>query len=174
MRIDETIAKVITSIEEIGYNEEQIYEVLKYISLESRENEKLFRDIKDIEIFLEKLRGKFDGGNNRSGAIGSMNLYPSYNNASCNTFCLGIASRPFEEKCDGIRTGFKGLMLKLCAYWFKCLPINRTTLILTGSWDTRKFAEYYKEIIDNYTNTHNKKVYVIEVDPAGFFLRYPY
>jgi hypothetical protein len=174
MRIEETIQKVISSIGEIGNNDAQIYEVLEHISSESRKNERLFRDIRDVEIFLDDLRKKYDGGNGGNGGIGNMNLYPSFNKGACQSFCLGIASRLFEEKRDGIKTGFKGLMLNLCAYWFECLSINRTTLILTRSWDSRKFAEYYKEIIDNYTITHRKKVFIIEVDPAGFFLRYPY
>jgi hypothetical protein len=174
MRIDETLAKVISSIGGIGNNDEQIYEVLEHISSEARKNERLFRDIRDVEIFLDNLRKRYDGGYGGNGGNSNMNLYPSLNKGACSSFCLGIASRPFEEKRDGIKTGFKGLMLNLCAYWFECLSINRTTLILTGSWDARKFAEYYKEIIDNYTTTHRKNVYIIEVDPAGFFLRYPY
>ena len=174
MRIDETLTKVISSIGEIGINDEQIYEVLEHISSESRKNERLFRDIRDVEIFLDDLRKRYDNGSSGNGSLGNMNLYPSNNKGACHLFCLAIASRPFEEKRDGIKTGFKGLMLNLCAYWFECLSINRTTLILTGSWESRKFAEYYKKIIDNYSNTHRKKVFIIEVDPAGFFLRYPY
>jgi hypothetical protein len=131
MRIDETLSKVISSIGEIGNNDEQIYEVLVHISTEARKNERLFRDIRDVEIFLDNLRKRYDRGNGEYGSSGNMNLFPSNNKGACHSFCLAIASRPFEEKRDGVKTGFKGLMLNLCAYWFECLSVNRTTLILT-------------------------------------------
>ena len=77
MRIDETLTKVISSIGEIGINDEQIYEVLEHISSESRKNERLFRDIRDVEIFLDDLRKRYDNGSSGNGSLGNMNLYPS-------------------------------------------------------------------------------------------------
>lgn len=167
MKIKETISKITQTIHEHGADEE-IFDVLNRISEETMNQERLFRDIRDVEIFLDNLRNTY--GNK----TGNINLYPSNEKGSCKSFCLAIATRPFEEKRDGLKTGFKGLMLSLCAYWIGCLPINRTTLILTSDWNTRKFADYYKEIIDNYVNVHGKKVFIVEVDAAGFFLRYPY
>ena len=65
-------------------------------------------------------------------------------------------------------------MLQLAAYWLGFTAVNRETLILTSSWDSEKFEELCKPIIDNYTRVHGKRVYVVEVGPTGFFLRDPY
>jgi hypothetical protein len=103
-----------------------------------------------------------------------MNLYPSNYKGTCQTFCLAIANKKFDKPRKGLEAGFKGIMLELVAYWFSCLSVNKKTLILTSSWDNNIFDENYKNIIDQYTRVHNKRVFIVEVGPTGFFPRYPY
>jgi hypothetical protein len=103
-----------------------------------------------------------------------MNLYPSNNKGACHPFCLAIANKKFDKPRKGLDSGFKGLMLEMAAYWFSCLSVNKKTLILTSSWDNDIFGEHYKNIIDQYTRVHNKRVFIFEVGPTGYFQRYPY
>ena len=103
-----------------------------------------------------------------------MNLFPSESKGKCQSFCLAIANKKFDKPRRGLEAGFKGIMLEIIAYWFNCTGVNKTTLILTGTWDNVAFEENYKKIIDNYTRVHNKKVIIIEVGPTGFFPRYPF
>jgi len=167
MKTTETVKKVINILHEYDADEE-VYKILEGIINEINNHEETFRDFRDVEIYLDNLREKYEKSN------GDFNLYPSDKKGSCNRVCIGIASNPFDEKRYGLKTGFKGLMLNLCAYWFECLGVNKTTLIFTNDWHSRKFAEFYKEIIDKYISVHSKKVFIVEVDPAGFFLRYPF
>lgn len=125
----------------------------------------------NVEARLNDLRDRYESGE-RFG--GSMNLYPSDKKGSCQSFCLAIASKKFDKPRKGMESGFRGIMLEMAAYWFSCLSVNKETLILTSTWDNAVFEESYKKIIDNYTRVHNKRVYIIEVGPTGFFLRYPY
>ncbi len=168
-KITETIAEVIKKIHE-QHADEEVYRILNNISLEMTNQEIPFRDDTEVELYLDRLRNTLQNGNV------NINLYPSENSppSSCKRICIGIASKGFDEKRYNLKTGFKGLMLNLCAYWFGCLSTNQTTLIFTKDWDKKKFKNYYKDIIDNYVNGHNKKVFIVEIEPAGFFLRYPF
>ena len=85
-----------------------------------------------------------------------------------------VATKKFDKPRRKTESGFRGIMLEMAAYWFSCLKVNEETLILTSTWDNDIFEGQYKKIIDSYTKTHNKKVFIIEVGPTGFFPRYPY
>jgi hypothetical protein len=129
------------------------------------------RKSRSIEDKLKDLRNRYDSGMGQS----RMNLYPSNDtNGTCHPFCLAIANKKFDKPRKGLDSGFKGIMLEMAAHWFGCLSINKRTLILTSTWDNDVFSENYKNIIDQYTKVHNKRVFIIEVGPTGFFPRYPY
>ena len=128
------------------------------------------RKPRSIEDKLKDLRNSYDSDYGQS----KMNLYPSSNKGACHPFCLAIANKKFDKPRKGLDSGFKGIMLEMAAYWFSCLSVNKKTLILTSTWDNEVFDENYKNIIDQYTRVHNKRVFIIEVGPTGFFPRYPY
>jgi len=125
---------------------------------------------KSQEDKLKDLRNLLDS--NHGGK--AMNLFPSNNKIVCHSFCLAIATKKFDKPRKGLESGFKGLFMELAAYWFSCLNVNRKTLILTTSWDNQSFEENYKNIIDRFTEVHNKNVFIVELGPTGAFLRYPY
>lgn len=163
----ESINKLKSSLRVHQADEETIM-ILENILRRSIGLEISFRDRKDIEIFLNRILAEWKADHS------SFNLVPSDIPGVCHNYCVGIASKSFDEKRNGLNSGFKGLMLNLTAHWFACYSKNKTTLIFTNDWNAKKFKELYKDIIDNYTNFHNKKVYIIEIDPAGYFVRYPY
>ena len=146
---------------------EQIGNILEDFSQE-REN----RDKYDgsIEGRLNDMRDRYE----RRGSGTGINLYPSEHKGACHNFCLAIATKKFDKPRRKTESGFRGIMLEMAAYWFSCLKVNEETLILTSTWDNDIFEGQYKKIIDSYTKTHNKKVFIIEVGPTGFFPRYPY
>ena len=148
---------------------EEIISILKDLAHDELPN-LLDRKPRSIEEKLKDLRDKYDSGYGKP----SINLYPSNNKSVCHSFCLAIANKKFDKLRKGLDSGFKGIMLEMAAYWFSCLSVNKKTLILTGTWDNEIFGENYKNIIDQYTRVHGKKVFVIEVGPTGFFPRYPY
>ena len=164
-----------SSIENIihiyGYSElgEEIISILEELANDERDN---FRDRKprSIEDKLKDLRNRYDSGYFQT----RINLYPSENKGACHPFCLAIANKKFDKPRKGLDSGFKGIMLEMAAYWFSCLSVNKKTFILTSTWDNEVFSENYKNIIDQYTQVHNKRVFIIEVGPTGFFPRYPY
>lgn len=125
---------------------------------------------RSVEDKLKDLRNRLDSNNGQ----GTMNLFPSNNEGACHPFCVAIAIKKFDKPRKGLESGFKGLILEMAAYWFSCLNINHNTLILTTSWDNQSFEENYKNMIDQFTRVHKKKVYIIEVGPTGGFLRYPF
>ena len=167
MNYNNSIEQLIQKIKPSKFNEE-IYSILSnYENTETVISE--MDEVKSVDK-LKELRNRYD----RSGFGSSINLYPSNYKGACHSFCLAIANKKFDKPRKGLDSGFKGIMLNLFAYWFSCLDINDTTLILTSDWDNEIFENQYKEIIDSYTQTHNKKVYIIDAGPTGFFLRYPY
>jgi hypothetical protein len=168
MNYRESIKNIRDTFGEFEYDEE-ILSILDDFANDEFENMK-DRKPRSIEDKLKDLRNKYDSGYGRS----SMNLYPSDNKSVCHQFCLGIANKKFDKPRKGLDSGFKGIMLEMVAYWFSCLGVNKKTLILTSTWDNELFGANYKNIIDKYTRVHNKKVFIIEVGPTGFFPRYPY
>jgi hypothetical protein len=123
-----------------------------------------------IEEKLEDLRKRYD----KEGVPFPMNLFPSEHKGSCQPFCLAIANKRFNDIFKGLNLGFRGLMQRLTAYWFNCLNVNNTTLILTSAWDEKAFKKQHEKVIDSYTRVHNKTVIIIEVGQTRPFLRYPY
>ena len=127
-----------------------------------------FKTDKEIEDFLDSLREDIESNN-----LGvPINLYPSKNGVGCRTCCVSISSLPFGEKRYGLKSGFKGTMLDMAAYWIHCIKVNKSTLIVTSDFVPRQFNELYKKIIDNYVSIHDKKVIVVEVSTTGIFRRY--
>ena len=122
-----------------------------------------------VEERLKNLRNRYE----KNGGSASMNLFPSENGGgACHSFCLTIANKKFDKPQKGLDTGFKGAILAMYAYWFYCLKINQETLILVSNWDEEAFIANYKNIIDQYTQTHNKSVIIIEVSTNDFIPRY--
>ncbi len=147
---------------------EEIFRILEELT---NGNSEMFEDHESqrIEVKLNDLRDRYDSAN---GGNSPMNLYPSSHKSQCHKFCLAIASRDFERPRRGLESGFRGTMLDMAAYWFSCMGINETTLILTSDWDNIVFESQYRKVIDNYSIVHRKKVVIIEVGPTGYFLRY--
>ena len=168
MNYQQSIESTIHALREFEPGEE-IISILEDFANDERDylNEKKPRSIEDK---LKDLRNRYDSGNRQS----TMNLYPSDSKGSCHSFCLAIANKKFDKPRKGLESGFKGIMLEMAAYWFSCLNVNKKTLILTSTWDNELFGENYKNIIDQYTRVHNKRVFIVEVGPTGFFPRYPY
>lgn len=168
MNYRESIKTTIQTLREYEPGEE-IIKILEDLANDERDN---FGDRKpkSIEDRLKDMRNRYDSGFGQT----TMNLYPSDNKGACHTFCLAIANKKFDKPRKGLDSGFKGIMLEMAAYWFSCLSVNKKTLILTSTWDNEVFGENYKNIIDQYTRVHNKRVFIIEVGPTGFFPRYPY
>jgi len=168
MNYRESIRTIIQSLRDYEGGEE-IIAILEDFANDERDNLNN-RKPRSIEDKLKDLRNRYDSGSGHS----SMNLYPSNNKGACHPFCLAIANKKFDKPRKGLDSGFKGLMLEMAAYWFSCLSVNKKTLILTSSWDNDIFGEHYKNIIDQYTRVHNKRVFIFEVGPTGYFQRYPY
>jgi hypothetical protein len=149
---------------------DEIFSILKnIINNDSESKESAMQHDPSIANRLNDLRDRFDSGN---GGNSPMNLFPSNNKGQCHKFCLAIASREFERPRRGLESGFRGTMLDMAAYWFSCMGINETTLILTSDWDNIVFESQYRKVIDNYSIVHKKKVVIVEVGPTGYFLRY--
>ena len=168
MNYRQSIESTIHALREFEPGEE-IISILEDFANDERDylNKEKARSIEDK---LKDLRNRYDS---RNGQF-TMNLYPSDRKGSCHSFCLAIANKKFDKPRKGLESGFKGIMLEMAAYWFSCLNVNKQTLILTSTWDNDIFDENYKNIIDQYTRVHNKRVFIIEVGPTGFFPRYPY
>ena len=168
MNYRESIKTTIQTLREYEPGEE-IIKILEDLANDERDN---FGDRKpkSIEDRLKDMRNRYDSGFGQT----TMNLYPSDNKGACHTFCLAIANKKFDKPRNGLDSGFKGIMLEMAAYWFSCLSVNKKTLILTSTWDNEVFGENYKNIIDQYTRVHNKRVFIIEVGLTGIFPRYPY
>lgn len=162
------IEKIIKQLAPSEFNG-RVYSILsKYANLLNNGEQE--NSVKYFEDKLLELRKEYDWRDNRT----YMNVVPAEHKSACFNFCLALANKPFERKRLDLDTGFRGLILDLCTYWFSCLKANEQTLILTTSWDIKLFEKLYKKTIDSYTQTHNKRVYIVEVGPSGFFLRYPY
>jgi hypothetical protein len=168
MNYQKSIESTIHALRDFELGEE-IISILEDFANDERDS--LYeRKPRSIEDKLKDLRNRYDSENRQS----RMNLYPSDRKGLCHTFCLAIANKKFDKPLKGLESGFKGIILEMAAYWFSCLSINKKTLILTSAWDNDIFDENYKKIIDEFTRVHNKKVFIIEVGPTGFFPRYPY
>jgi len=168
MNYRESIKTTIHTLREFDPGEE-IITILEDLANDERDNF-IDRKPRSIEDKLKDLRNRYDSDYGQT----AMNLYPSDNKGACHPFCLAIANKKFDKPRKGLDSGFKGIMLEMAAYWFSCLSVNKKTLILTSTWDNEVFGENYKNIIDQYTRVHNKRVFIIEVGPTGFFPRYPY
>jgi hypothetical protein len=112
----------------------------------------------------DHLEGLIDSVNDGFSKNGFMNFYPSNLKGGCHTFCLGVATKKFDYKRDKDRnrTGFKGLIKELIAYWFNC-NVNQKTIILTTDWDNEAFEDGWKKIIDSYENNtrHEVEIYLM-------------
>jgi hypothetical protein len=168
MNYRESIKTTIHTLREFDPGEEiiKILEDLANDEIDNFSNEKP----RSIEDKLKDFRNRYDS---RYGQT-AMNLYPSDNKGACHPLCLAIANKKFDKLRKGLDSGFKGIMLEMAAYWFSCLSVNKKTLILTSTWDDEFFVKNYKNIIDQYTRVHNKRVFIIEVGRTRLFPRYPY
>jgi hypothetical protein len=129
-----------------------------FFELNSLFNERDGRTLKDqLEDLIYSI-------NNRSQGAGNTNFFPSNLNGKCQSFCLGVATKKFDHKRekDRNRTGFKGLIRELIAYWFTC-NVNQKTIILTTDWDNEAFEDEWKAIIQAYKNNtrHEVEIYLI-------------
>lgn len=123
---------------------------------------------KDYENVIDLL-------NSRSGP-GTFNFYPSENGGSCHPFCFGIATKKFghNRELNKNRTGFKGLIKELVAYWISCGNINQTTIIHTFDWDEEDFIKDWEAIINSYKNKGKIiKIYLISEREGNATLKYP-
>jgi len=101
---------------------------------------------------------------------GSFNLYPSKNSISCQSNCIGIATKDFgHAKGANFKSGFKGVILDLIAYWLGCFNTNQFTLILTPDWNTTNFEKEWAEIIQSHCKT-GKQVLIVELIRGNKFL----
>ena len=111
-----------------------------------------------------------------------MNFYPSNKTGDCHTYCLGIATKKFghhREKVDdknppdGLKTGFKGLMINIIGYWLTC-SINKTTVLVTLDWDDEAFVKDLEHIINKHIIS-GKKVKIFEILERNrtYICRYP-
>ena len=127
-------------------------------------------EIKTVIEFLEELI-KYMG---HYGSYGSFNFFPSDAAGSCHELCIGIATKPFEHKYykneKGNRTGFKGMIKEIIAYWFNCYDKNKTTLLITPEWRETVFQENWKKIIDAYVKK-GRKVIIIEIISLNDYIR---
>ena len=69
-----------------------------------------------------------------------------------------FGAKPYLTCC---KIGFKGMMLKLIACWFKCLATNQETLILNRDRKQNEFDELYEPVIKAYCDTHGKNAFVV-------------
>jgi len=116
---------------------------------------------KEIKRIFEDLIDKF----NRNGGTGSnINFYPSENTIGCKIFCLSIATDKFGWRLrkNQRRTGFKGLIKELLAYWYLCGATNQITIIITLDWDDEEFNKEWRSAIEAYAS-RGKTVKIFEV-----------
>lgn len=151
--------------------------------------------IKNNLIEIEKVLDQLGGNTVKKGIEGlidkvsenglagsSMNFYPSNNVVPCYSFCLGIATKKFgyhreklgdEVPPEGLRTGFKGLMLDIIGYWITC-DENKTTVLITLDWDDEAFEKDWEQIIKRHSqNGKTVMIYEILERNATYILRYP-
>ena len=190
--MNEQTAAVIRQIRECGGN--QSAEMLNRLLEETRQE--LGRGFKVEDFFDHLLRqysGFEDGYRRReeeeyperiwrtTDQADGINVIPSaHPKAFCAPFCLTIAAEGFGRMGvirvmpRRMQLSFLSSILKVSAYWFGCLSVNKETLILTPNWDAHEFETHYQNLIENYAQVHHKKVFIVEVSKSGFVQRYPY
>lgn len=161
-----------------------------------RQNEKPFGEDFDPEIFFRDTLKRIIGEDRdrevdedvsprgaRIAASGGFNVIPSPSGpGGCSQLCVTFVSEKLVPRFMRRHEGFgrilprslSSALIMLSRYWFDCLHVNQETLILTSYWRSIEFEPDLKYLIEGYTTSHSKKVFIVEVTKSGPFLRYPY
>ena len=176
--MNRSLASVLETIKELGG--EQSADLLAKIFHEEFFYAREADLRKSLEDLWEGLSADNHGG--LFSQTGGFNLIPAKNNnGTCSRLCMTIIPRGFRGGGRFLRNGFQGnhigfewAILLQSAYWFHCMHINQENIIITPDWDQEDFEERYEPVIRSYEQSHNKKIFVLEVAKRGLILRYPY
>lgn len=138
------------------------------------------------DLSPDQMINKVFGGLEGEGAIPAypnINLIPQRENAHfcpCQPLCVvnlearkTWSSGTSAKMPAKLRPRLNILMVLTASHWFRCMSINKETLMLCASWNEEEFEMESLGLLRSY-EAHGKKVFIVELTKNGPFLRYPY